>query len=89
MLSSLKLRPMVDLDMRLGEGTGAAFGLSIITAASRIGAEMLTFEQAAVTNPNESECVLREIRLGRVSLGLPLNSMSMAAPPLAERLRVG
>ena len=55
MLSSLNLRPIMDLDMRLGEGTGAAFGLSIIAAASRIGAEMLTFEQAAVTNPNEAK----------------------------------
>jgi len=53
MLSSLGLRPLVDLDMRLGEGTGAAFGLSILSAASRIGAEILTFEQAAVTNPSE------------------------------------
>jgi len=52
MLSSLGLRPLVDLDMRLGEGTGAAFGLSILAAASRVGVEMLTFEQAAVTNPN-------------------------------------
>ncbi len=49
MLESLRLQPMIDLGMRLGEGTGAAFGLSIIAAASRIGDEMLTFDEAQVS----------------------------------------
>ncbi len=51
MLDDLALNPMVDLGMRLGEGTGAAFGLSILVAASRIAREMLTFEEAAVSGP--------------------------------------
>jgi len=51
MLDELALRPMVDLGMRLGEGTGAAFGLSILVAASRVAREMLTFEEADVTDP--------------------------------------
>jgi nicotinate-nucleotide--dimethylbenzimidazole phosphoribosyltransferase len=48
MLNDLGLKPMIDLEMRLGEGTGAAFGLSILEAASRIGREMLTFDEAKV-----------------------------------------
>ncbi len=49
MLKDLGLVPMVDLGMRLGEGTGAVFGLSILQAASRVATEMLTFEEAAVS----------------------------------------
>lgn len=51
MLDNLVLKPMVDLGMRLGEGTGAAFGLSILAAASRVGREMLTFDEAEVSDP--------------------------------------
>ncbi len=51
MLDDLALKSMVDLGMRLGEGTGAAFGLSILAAASRIAREMLTFDEAEVSNP--------------------------------------
>ncbi|MFH0725055.1 MAG: nicotinate-nucleotide--dimethylbenzimidazole phosphoribosyltransferase [Pseudomonadota bacterium] len=49
MLEDLGIRPMLDLDMRLGEGTGAALGLSLLTAASRVATDMLTFEEAAVS----------------------------------------
>ncbi len=53
MLTSLGLTPMLDLGMRLGEGTGAALGLSLLRAASRIATEMLTFEQAQVSGPGD------------------------------------
>lgn len=49
MLDALGLRPMVDLEMRLGEGTGASFGLSILAAASRVAREVLTFDEANVS----------------------------------------
>ena len=49
MLEDLEIRPLLDLDMRLGEGTGAALGLSLLVAASRVATEMLTFEEAAVS----------------------------------------
>ena len=49
MLRALGLKPMIDLGMRLGEGTGAALGLSILSAASKISTEMLTFEEASVS----------------------------------------
>jgi len=55
MLDDLALRPMVDLGMRLGEGTGAAFGLSILAAASRVAREMLTFDEAEVSNPGSEK----------------------------------
>lgn len=51
MLKSLNLFPLVDLGMRLGEGTGAALGLFILKTASRISTDMLTFEEASVSGP--------------------------------------
>ena len=50
MLDWLGLEPLVDLDMRLGEGTGAALGISLAEAACRILAEMATFGEAGVSD---------------------------------------
>lgn len=49
MLEWLGLKPLLDLDMRLGEGTGAALGISMAEAASKILAEMATFDEAGVS----------------------------------------
>jgi pyridoxine 5-phosphate synthase len=43
MIDWLGLKPLVDFDLRLGEGTGAALGISIAEAACKILAEMATF----------------------------------------------
>ncbi len=48
-LEYLKLKPLFDLDMRLGEGTGAALGISLAEAACKILAEMATFDEAGVS----------------------------------------
>jgi nicotinate-nucleotide--dimethylbenzimidazole phosphoribosyltransferase len=48
-LGELGLRPMIDLDLRLGEGTGAALALPLVEAAARLLTEMATFDQAGVT----------------------------------------
>jgi nicotinate-nucleotide--dimethylbenzimidazole phosphoribosyltransferase len=47
-LDELGLTPLFDLQMRLGEGTGAALSMSIIEAAARILSEMATFDSAGV-----------------------------------------
>ncbi len=47
-LDELGLVPLFDLEMRLGEGTGAALSMSIVEAAARILCEMATFESAGV-----------------------------------------
>jgi nicotinate-nucleotide--dimethylbenzimidazole phosphoribosyltransferase len=49
MLEVLDARPLLDLDLCLGEGTGAAIAMDIIGAAVRIYNEMATFESAAVS----------------------------------------
>jgi nicotinate-nucleotide--dimethylbenzimidazole phosphoribosyltransferase len=49
MLEFFDARPIVDLDMCLGEGTGAAIAIDIISAAVRIYNEMATFESASVS----------------------------------------
>jgi len=47
--AELGLTPLFNLEMRLGEGTGAALAMSIIDAAAKILSEMATFEGAGVT----------------------------------------
>jgi nicotinate-nucleotide--dimethylbenzimidazole phosphoribosyltransferase len=49
-LEHLKLKPLLELEMRLGEGTGAALGIGLVEAAVRILNEMATFEEAGVAN---------------------------------------
>ena len=48
MLDYIGLEPLFDLKMRLGEGTGAALGISIVEASCKILREMATFEEAGV-----------------------------------------
>ncbi len=47
-LTWLDLQPLVDLDLRLGEGTGAALALPTVQASARILSEMATFDSAGV-----------------------------------------
>jgi nicotinate-nucleotide--dimethylbenzimidazole phosphoribosyltransferase len=49
LLRHLGLKPLLDLEMRLGEGTGAALGIFLAEAAARILAEMSTFAEAGVS----------------------------------------
>lgn len=49
MLERMRLRPFVDLDLRLGEGTGAAIGISLVEAGIKIYNEMATFGDAGVS----------------------------------------
>jgi len=48
-LERLGKRPLLDLDMRLGEGTGAVLAFHLIEAAARLLNEMATFEEAGVS----------------------------------------
>ncbi|HJR78938.1 MAG TPA: nicotinate-nucleotide--dimethylbenzimidazole phosphoribosyltransferase [Anaerolineales bacterium] len=50
MLKHLNLLPLLDLQMRLGEGTGAALAFPLIEASARILREMATFEEAGVSD---------------------------------------
>ncbi|MBM4420189.1 MAG: nicotinate-nucleotide--dimethylbenzimidazole phosphoribosyltransferase, partial [Chloroflexi bacterium] len=48
LLARLGLSPLLDLGLRLGEGSGAALGLPLVEAAARIHHEMATFGEAGV-----------------------------------------
>ncbi|MDP1769161.1 MAG: nicotinate-nucleotide--dimethylbenzimidazole phosphoribosyltransferase [Nitrospirota bacterium] len=48
-LDHLGLKPLLDLDLRLGEGTGACLGMSLVFAAIKILTEMATFDEAGVS----------------------------------------
>jgi len=50
MLDKMGLRPILDLDLRLGEGTGAALAMLMIEAGLKIYSEMATFGEAGVSN---------------------------------------
>lgn len=47
-LAHLGLEPLLDLDLRLGEGTGAALALPVVQAAARVLRDMATFDAAHV-----------------------------------------
>jgi nicotinate-nucleotide--dimethylbenzimidazole phosphoribosyltransferase len=48
MLGELELAPVLDLGMRLGEGTGACLLMGLMEAAAKIMGEMATFQSAGV-----------------------------------------
>lgn len=48
-LERLGKKPLLDLDFRLGEGTGAALAMNLVEGAKRVMTEMATFDEAAVS----------------------------------------
>jgi nicotinate-nucleotide--dimethylbenzimidazole phosphoribosyltransferase len=52
-LARLGLVPLLDLDLRLGEGTGACLALGVLQAAARLSAEMATFSSAGISGPSD------------------------------------
>jgi nicotinate-nucleotide--dimethylbenzimidazole phosphoribosyltransferase len=53
-LETLGLAPVVDLDLRLGEGTGATLALPLLDVAARVLTEMATFDQAGVSSKHSN-----------------------------------
>jgi nicotinate-nucleotide--dimethylbenzimidazole phosphoribosyltransferase len=54
-LEALGEAPLIDLGMRLGEGTGAALALPVLRAAAAVLREMATFSQARVSQRRPEE----------------------------------
>ncbi len=52
-LQYIGLKPILDLDLRLGEGTGAALGINMVEAATKILTQMATFKSASVSEKNK------------------------------------
>lgn len=50
-LDHLGLKALLDLDLRLGEGTGACLGMGLVQASIKILTEMATFGEAGVSGP--------------------------------------
>ena len=50
MLNHIGLKPILELGMRLGEGTGAALAMGVMDCAVRMFKEVMTFEEAGVAN---------------------------------------
>jgi nicotinate-nucleotide--dimethylbenzimidazole phosphoribosyltransferase len=54
-LEAMGLSPLLDLNLRLGEGTGAALAMHLIEASARCLAEMATFAEAGVSERDEED----------------------------------
>jgi nicotinate-nucleotide--dimethylbenzimidazole phosphoribosyltransferase len=52
-LEFLGLEPVLDLDLRLGEGTGAALAIPVVQAAAKVLREMATFDSAGVARDKD------------------------------------
>lgn len=52
-LAHLGLTPLIDLGLRLGEGSGAAMALPLVQAAARLLGEMATFADAGISSGTE------------------------------------
>lgn len=50
-LEHLELRPLVDLELRLGEGTGAVLAVPLVQAAARVLGEMATLDEVTIGAP--------------------------------------
>ncbi len=53
MMDWLNLKPLLDMKMRLGEGTGAALAMSLVEAACKTLGEMATFGEAGVSEKDD------------------------------------
>ena len=53
-LDHMNLLPLIDFDMRLGEGTGAALAMDVIDAACKILCEMASFDEAKVARSSSN-----------------------------------
>ena len=53
-LADLAMEPVLDLGLRLGEGTGACLALPVVEAAARVLREMATFDAAGVSEKNDA-----------------------------------
>ncbi|MBI4353962.1 MAG: nicotinate-nucleotide--dimethylbenzimidazole phosphoribosyltransferase [Candidatus Omnitrophica bacterium] len=54
-LERLGLRPLLELDLRLGEGTGAALAMPLLEAACKMLSEMATFDEARVSEQSGTQ----------------------------------
>ena len=56
-LDALDARPLLDFDMRLGEGTGALIAWPVLRCAAAMMSEMASFESAGVSGPADEQSI--------------------------------
>jgi nicotinate-nucleotide--dimethylbenzimidazole phosphoribosyltransferase len=63
-LDHLDLQPLLELDMRLGEGSGALAALPLLQMAAKVLTEMATFDDAGVSGPADADSADSEVTTG-------------------------
>jgi len=61
LFGQVKQEALFDFGMRLGEGTGAVIGMSLLEAAAKIYSEMATFKNAGVSHKGNDEGWMEEL----------------------------
>lgn len=87
-LAHLGLAPLVDLGLRLGEGTGAVLALPAVQAAARVLREMATFDDAGIATegePTDKEAPVVRRRAVLVTGGARSGKSHWAEARLANR----
>jgi nicotinate-nucleotide--dimethylbenzimidazole phosphoribosyltransferase len=59
----MRLRPLLSLGMRLGEGTGAVLAMNLVETAAACLDEMATFEEAGVSDREPEDAAIVESAL--------------------------
>ena len=61
LLEHLNARPLLDLDMRLGEGTGALLAWPLVQSSARLMNEMASFASAGVSGKDETQPAMKDL----------------------------
>jgi nicotinate-nucleotide--dimethylbenzimidazole phosphoribosyltransferase len=83
-LEQLDLKPLLEMNMRLGEGSGATAAIPLLTMAVQVLTDMATFEDAGVSGPAEDEPTPAEPADAAPALAEPATTEPATSPAPAD-----
>jgi hypothetical protein len=88
-LEQLDLKPLLELNMRLGEGSGATAAIPLLTMAVQVLTDMATFEDAGVSGPAEDEPAPAEPAEEEPAAATPADPEPAGSEPAAAKATDG